>query len=186
MMMNTLERALIEKAGYEHGWEYVIESQEASVILASARHRAQVRIMPQMTGKCWIIEVPPGLLRQELIRSLPETAQVNGDLTAADMDQLVRLLRRAAELSQSLPNQAALTFAARVQDVLKKTLINTTEVERLVKHPVYQKYIRRKAKFMAHDEGNECRIGDRVLLTETRPLSKQKRFKVSKVLEKME
>ena len=59
-------------------------------------------------------------------------------------------------------------------------------VERLVKHPVYQKYIRRKTKFMAHDERNECRIGDRVLLTETRPLSKQKRFKVSKVLEKME
>jgi len=81
---------------------------------------------------------PPGLLRQELIRSLPETAQVNGDLTAADMDQLVRLLRRTAELAQSLPNQAALTFAARVQDALKKTLINTTEVERLVKLRVGQ------------------------------------------------
>jgi small subunit ribosomal protein S17 len=71
-----------------------------------------------------------------------------------------------------------------VSDKMEKSIV--VSVERLVKHPVYQKYIRRKAKFMAHDEGNECRIGDRVLLTETRPLSKQKRFKVTKVLEKME
>ncbi len=71
-----------------------------------------------------------------------------------------------------------------VSDKMEKSVV--VSVERLVKHPVYQKYIRRKAKFMAHDEGNECQTGDRVLLTETRPLSKQKRFKVSKVLKKME
>jgi small subunit ribosomal protein S17 len=71
-----------------------------------------------------------------------------------------------------------------VSDTMEKSVV--VSVERLVKHPVYQKFIRRKAKFMAHDEGNECRVGDRVLLTETRPLSKQKRFKVSKVLKKME
>jgi small subunit ribosomal protein S17 len=71
-----------------------------------------------------------------------------------------------------------------VSDKMEKSVV--VSVERLVKHPVYQKYIRRKAKFMAHDEGNQCQIGDRVLLTETRPLSKQKRFKVNKVLEKME
>jgi small subunit ribosomal protein S17 len=71
-----------------------------------------------------------------------------------------------------------------VSNKMEKSVV--VSVERLVKHPVYQKYIRRKTKFMAHDERNECQIGDRVLLTETRPLSKQKRFKVSKVLEKME
>jgi len=71
-----------------------------------------------------------------------------------------------------------------VSDKMDKSVV--VSVERLVKHSVYQKYIRRKAKFMAQDEKNECRIGDRVLLTETRPLSKQKRFKVSKILEKME
>ena len=71
-----------------------------------------------------------------------------------------------------------------VSNKMDKSVV--VSVERLVKHPVYQKYIRKKAKFMAHDEGNECRIGDRVLLTETRPLSKQKRFKISKILKKME
>jgi small subunit ribosomal protein S17 len=71
-----------------------------------------------------------------------------------------------------------------ISNKMEKTVI--VSVERLVKHPVYKKYIRKKAKFMAHDEGNECGIGDRVLLTETRPLSKQKRFTVSKIVEKME
>jgi len=71
-----------------------------------------------------------------------------------------------------------------VSNKMEKTVV--VSVQRLLKHPVYQKYIRKKGKFMAHDEGNACRIGDRVLLTETRPLSKQKRFKVSKIVEKME
>lgn len=71
-----------------------------------------------------------------------------------------------------------------VSNKMEKTVV--VSVERLVKHPAYQKFIRRKDKFMAQDEGNECRIGDRVLLTETRPLSKLKRFKVSKIVEKME
>ena len=71
-----------------------------------------------------------------------------------------------------------------VSDGMDKSVV--VSVERLVKHPVYKKYVRRKAKFMAHDEQNQCRIGDRVLITETRPLSKRKRFKVSKILEKAE
>jgi small subunit ribosomal protein S17 len=71
-----------------------------------------------------------------------------------------------------------------VSNKMDKTVV--VSVERLVKHQAYQKFTRTKNKFMAHDENNECQIGDRVLLTETRPLSKQKRFKVSKVIEKME
>lgn len=71
-----------------------------------------------------------------------------------------------------------------VSNKMEKTVV--VSVERLVKHPAYQKFIRMRAKFKAHDEGNACQIGDRVLLTETRPLSKQKRFKVSKVVQKME
>lgn len=60
----------------------------------------------------------------------------------------------------------------------------TIQVERLVRHSVYRKYIRRRAKFAAHDERNECGIGDRVLITESRPLSKTKRWRVSRVIEK--
>ena len=57
-------------------------------------------------------------------------------------------------------------------------------VTRKVKHPVYGKYISRTNKFMAHDEKNECGIGDKVRIQETRPLSKSKRWRLVEVLEK--
>jgi len=60
----------------------------------------------------------------------------------------------------------------------------TIQVERLVQHSAYRKYIRRRARFAAHDERNECGIGDRVLISESRPLSKTKRWQVSRILEK--
>ena len=69
-----------------------------------------------------------------------------------------------------------------VSDKMDKTV--TVMVERLVKHRFYHKYIRRRSKFAAHDEVNACGIGDRVLITESRPLSKTKRWRVSKVIAK--
>ena len=57
-------------------------------------------------------------------------------------------------------------------------------VERLVQHQLYQKYVRRRARFAAHDEGNACNIGDKVIITESRPLSRTKRWRVSEILEK--
>ncbi len=57
-------------------------------------------------------------------------------------------------------------------------------VERLVKHPLYKKYIKRRSKFMAHDERNEAKEGDVVLIEETRPLSKRKRWRLVKILER--
>lgn len=58
------------------------------------------------------------------------------------------------------------------------------QVERLVRHSLYKKYIRRRTKFTAHDKDNACQIGDRVTIIETRPLSKTKRWRVSKIVEK--
>ena len=69
-----------------------------------------------------------------------------------------------------------------VSDKMQKTI--TVQVERLVKHRMYKKFVRRRNKFAAHDEGNTCRIGDSVLITESRPLSRRKRWRVSKVLRK--
>ena len=70
-----------------------------------------------------------------------------------------------------------------VSDKMDKTVV--VLVERLVKHPVYKKYVRRRSKFAAHDEVNECRVGDTVLITQSRPLSRTKRWRVSKVLERV-
>ncbi len=58
------------------------------------------------------------------------------------------------------------------------------QTERMVKHPIYGKFIRRSTKFMAHDEKNDCNMGDFVKIMETRPLSKRKRWRLAQVLEK--
>lgn len=70
-----------------------------------------------------------------------------------------------------------------VSDKMDKTVV--VQVERLVKHPVYKKYLRRRSKFAAHDETNQCRTGDTVQITQSRPISRSKRWRVSKVLERV-
>ena len=60
----------------------------------------------------------------------------------------------------------------------------TVQVNRKVKHPVYGKFQRKSTKFMAHDEKNECGIGDTVKIMETRPLSKLKRWRLIEIVEK--
>ena len=69
-----------------------------------------------------------------------------------------------------------------VSDRMDKTVV--VEVMRLVRHPVYQQVIRRRARFKAHDEQNQCGVGDRVRIMEARPLSKTKRWRVVTVVEK--
>ena len=69
-----------------------------------------------------------------------------------------------------------------VSDKMEKTAV--VQVERLVKHPLYKKYIRKRSKFAAHDKDNSCNIGDKVLITESRPISKLKRWRVTDIIEK--
>ena len=69
-----------------------------------------------------------------------------------------------------------------VSDKMDKTVV--VQVDKILKHPIYKKYIRRRSKYKAHDEKNEYSVGDRVLIIESRPLSKEKRWRVCKTLEK--
>ncbi|GAB7080095.1 30S ribosomal protein S17 [Megalodesulfovibrio paquesii] len=69
-----------------------------------------------------------------------------------------------------------------VSDKCDKTIV--VQVDTLVMHPLYKKYISRRKKFMAHDANNECQIGDKVQIVESRPLSARKRWSLVKVLEK--
>jgi small subunit ribosomal protein S17 len=69
-----------------------------------------------------------------------------------------------------------------VSNKMQKTVV--VAVENLVKHGMYQKYIKRTNKFLAHNEDPAVNVGDRVLIEETRPLSKRKRWNVRQVLEK--
>jgi small subunit ribosomal protein S17 len=66
---------------------------------------------------------------------------------------------------------------------MEKTI--TVSVERKVKHPIYGKFVKKTTKFHAHDDKNECSIGDIVKIMETRPLSKTKRWRLVEVVEKV-
>lgn len=69
-----------------------------------------------------------------------------------------------------------------ISDKMDKTIV--VMVERLVQHPKYKKYLRRRTKVKAHDAENRCGVGDRVLIAETRPLSRDKRWRLRTILEK--
>jgi small subunit ribosomal protein S17 len=69
-----------------------------------------------------------------------------------------------------------------VSHKMDKTIV--VRAERLVKHAVFHKYIKRYVKYKAHDERNSCQVGDKVLIVESRPLSREKRWRMVEILEK--
>ncbi len=69
-----------------------------------------------------------------------------------------------------------------VSNKMQKSI--TVAIERKVKHPIYGKFMKKTTKLMAHDENNDCGIGDTVRITETRPLSKNKRWRLVEIIEK--
>lgn len=83
----------------------------------------------------------------------------------------------------SKPDKVVQTLTGRVlSDKMNKGV--TVLVERRVKHPLYQKYVRRSTKLHAHDERNECREGDIVTITQCRPLSKTKSWRLHEIVER--
>ena len=93
-------------------------------------------------------------------------------------------------------SEVATTAAATINRNLRKTKVGivtsnkmdktiTVKVERKVKHPLYGKFVKKSTQFHAHDEKNECSIGDSVRIMETRPLSKTKRWRLDAVIEKV-
>lgn len=71
-----------------------------------------------------------------------------------------------------------------VSDKMDKTVV--VKVERLARHPVYEKVLRLEKKYKAHDENNECRMGDLVRIVESRPLSREKRWRVEEIVRRSE
>ena len=69
-----------------------------------------------------------------------------------------------------------------VSDKMDKTIV--VAIEDNVRHPLYKKLVKRTVRLKAHDENNECRVGDRVTVMETRPLSKDKRWRLAAIVEK--
>ncbi len=90
-----------------------------------------------------------------------------------------------SETVESVDEKKVRTVTGKVvSDKMDKSI--TVAVERLVKHPVYGKYIRRTTKLKAHDEQNDCRAGDVVSIAECRPLSKTKSWRLVRIVERAE
>lgn len=79
-------------------------------------------------------------------------------------------------------NQRKTRVGVVVSDAMSKTVV--VSVQSTTRHPLYGKTLRRTTKYKAHDGEDSCRVGDRVLIAETRPLSKTKRWRVAQVLER--
>jgi small subunit ribosomal protein S17 len=84
--------------------------------------------------------------------------------------------------TESARGRRKLRVGKGVSDRMDKTIV--VSIERLVKHAEYGRYVRRREKFKVHDEKNECRIGDVVRFMETRPMSKDKRWRFVEVVER--
>jgi small subunit ribosomal protein S17 len=87
-------------------------------------------------------------------------------------------------MSEKIRGKRKVLTGTVVSDKMDKTVV--VSVERMVMHPMYKKYIRSMAKYKAHDKANECQIGDRVVIVESRPLSRTKRWRVSRIVKKQE
>lgn len=83
---------------------------------------------------------------------------------------------------QTKRNERKVRVGKVVSDKMQKTIV--VAIEELVQHKLYKKAVKRTVKFKAHDENNEAHLGDRVSIMETRPLSKEKRWRLVKIVEK--
>jgi len=83
---------------------------------------------------------------------------------------------------QAIQSRRQVLVGTVVSDKMDKTV--TIQVERTVMHQLYRRYIKRRKRYAAHDEGNECSEGDRVMIESCRPLSKRKRWRVREILER--
>jgi small subunit ribosomal protein S17 len=79
-------------------------------------------------------------------------------------------------------NRRKLRVGKVVSDRMDKTVV--VSIERLVKHPLYGRYVRRRSRFKVHDEKNECHVGDTVRFMETRPISKDKRWRFVEIVDR--
>lgn len=142
--MNTLERTLILKAGYDHGWEVVVEESPECVVLASALHHARARITAAVGPGRWLLTLPPGPISRELARTEP-TLHLGGErFIAAGNADLGRLLDQAARLARTLPDEPCRRFAKAVAEELASgtAITSATETERLVRQRVGQNIYR--------------------------------------------
>ena len=125
-----------------------------------------------------------GMMSVELPASAVEELAASGEVSVVDSDSEVRTLGHVTNTTgaEQVRPYRKIREGLVVSDKMEKTVV--VSVEDRVKHALYGKVLRRTSKLKAHDEQNQCGVGDRVRIQETRPLSATKRWRVVEVLEK--
>lgn len=160
--MNPLQRALIEKAGHDNGFEHVLPIDGPQVGLGSARHPAQVTVTASEDGFRVTIKSGAATLAQELARTYLLAANAGQGFVLPSEAALAQWLRRAAALSKALPNQAVMAFEAQLQSELSAMPVaaaQNTEVQRMVRQRVGQQAYRQA---MLGYWGGACAVIDGV------------------------
>ena len=123
-------------------------------------------------------EVVSSLVRSRSLRLVRTSRQAKIELSEKNF--LVKMIERRRKVEER--NLRKTRTGKVVSDKMDKTIV--VAVEDHVKHPLYKKIVKRTYKLKAHDEQNECKIGDTVKVMETRPLSKDKRWRLVEIMEK--
>lgn len=142
--MNHLQRALIEKTGHDNGFEYVLPSAGDAVTLASARHRSQAVVSASVDSFDVRFQPATPTLLPELRRGFHHWAGIHDVFCVPTLADLAALLRRAASLSQALPNQAVQDYHLAVAQAVAELPAENrdTEVERMVRQRLGQERYR--------------------------------------------
>ncbi|WP_138223321.1 HNH endonuclease [Nibricoccus aquaticus] len=142
--MNSLERSLVQKAGYDHGWEVVVEDRPEQVVLASALHHARARIQSALPSSRWLLTVTPRPIHRELERAEPSFYLTGEYFRANNEAELGRLLEQGARLARTLPDEPCHRFEKALAEQLSASNVTTsaTEVDRLVRQRVGQNIYR--------------------------------------------
>ncbi len=127
-----------------------------------------------------------GATVEETVTTAIETAaeavgEVVGTVEAA-AETVINYFAPAEEAEESVRNERKTRIGLVASNKMDKTI--SVVIERRLQHPIYGKYVKKSKKLIAHDENNECQIGDLVKIMETRPLSRRKRWRLVSVLEK--
>lgn len=142
--MNSLERSLILKAGYDYGWEIVVDESQDEVVLASALHHARARIRSSPPAVRWLLTLKPHHIHHELERTETECYLTDEYFGADNEAELGRLLGQAARLARTLPDEPCRRFSKAVAEALASTtgITAATEIERVVRQRVGQDIFR--------------------------------------------
>lgn len=142
--MNLLKRSLIEKAGYENGFENNYFTEDFAVILSSARHPATAKIRENSEGDGWLVEVTSVTTKSlaiELNRTFVGFPFENDSFLVSSIGDLSNFLHRASALAQALPNQAVARFERSLKAATADVpldIIKGTEIERIVRQRIGQ------------------------------------------------